>query len=339
MRAFVTGGTGLVGSHLVDVLLAHGWEVRVLTRSPTKAQRLTAQGMTAFVGDLTRPKFQNALRGCDVVFHAAGWIELGVRDGRPMFDVNVTGTANLLTLVRKEHVPRFVFTGTAGVFAPAPPDSPATETSEARAVTEDPYVVTKFQAHNLVVGEMHAGLPISVVLPAAVFGPRDTNDLGRTLARLARNRLRVVPSGFGCNTWTHGADIAEGHLLAATRGKPGETYLLGDRILTFYEFLRHAAEASGVRPPRWRVPASIARLAARGSEIRAGLAHRAPRLSRAALDLAAIDLAVDASKARKQLGWQPRPFEDRIRETMAWYVREYRARGARMPFKSGDAYA
>ncbi|MGQ0797712.1 MAG: NAD-dependent epimerase/dehydratase family protein [Methanobacteriota archaeon] len=337
MRAFVTGGTGLVGSHLVEALLARGWDVAVLTRDPSRARGLAARGVAVIEGDLTRPKFQAEMGRADVVFHTAGWIELGVRDGRRMFDVNVTGTANLLAIARKEGVARVVYTDTAGVFAPAHPERPATEASEARAVIDDPYVVTKVQAHNLVVGEMHAGLPVTAVLPAAVFGPRDTNDLGRTLGRLVRGRLGTLPAGFGVNTWTHAADVADGHLLAATVGRPGEMYLLGDRVLTVYEFLRLAADVAGVPPPARRVPLRAARLVARLSEARASLSRRPPRLPLAALDLASIDLAVDASTARRDLGWSPRPFEERLRETVAWYVEEYRVRRAPLPVKPGGA--
>src|SRR3989442_6258238 len=104
----------------------------------------------------------------------------------------------------------------------------------------DPYVTSKVQAHQLAVAEMHAGLPLTIVLPAAVFGPGDTGQLGRTLALLARGRLPRLPRGFGANTWTHAAGIAPGHVLAATRGEAGELYLLGDRGLPVVEVYRKA---------------------------------------------------------------------------------------------------
>ncbi len=116
MRAFVTGGTGLLGRHLVDALLARGWEVSVLTRDRTRAKDLEARGVKVAVGDVTRPTFGSNLSHADVVFHAAAWFEFGVRDGRRMFDINVTGTANVLSLARTENVPRVVVTGTAGIW-------------------------------------------------------------------------------------------------------------------------------------------------------------------------------------------------------------------------------
>src|SRR6266568_4961896 len=295
MRAFVTGGTGLIGRQLVDLLLEGGWDVAVLTRDPARGKDLEARGVHLVVGDVTRPRFQAA--------------------------------------VSRENVGRVVYTSTAGVFAPASKDHPATEASPVQTVLPDPYVSSKVQAHQLAVNEMHAGLPVTIVLPAAVFGPGDTGQLGRSLALLARGRLPRLPKGFGTNTWAHAADIAEGHVLAATRGKPGELYLLGDRVLSVVEFYRMAAEAAGVAPPKPNVPMALARLAARFSEANARFAGRTPLLSRAALDLAAVDIVIDATKARTQLGWTPRPLEERIRETMVWYVRTYRGRRATLPVK------
>src|SRR5881296_3382553 len=293
MRAFVTGGTGLIGRPLVDLLLADGWEVHVLTRDPSRAKNFEARGAQLVPGDVTRPGFETAMARADVVFHVAGLYEIAFRDPRRIHDVNVTGTSNVFAAARRENVGRFVFTGTAGVFAPTPRNRPATESSAVQTALDDPYVTSKVQAHQLAVAEMHAGLPLTIVLPAAVFGPGDTGQLGRTLALLARGRLPRLPRGFGVNTWTHAADIARGHVLAATRGKPGELYLLGDRVLPIVEFYRKAAEAAGVKPPNPSVPFGLARLAARFSEANARLAGRTPVLSRVALDFARVDIVVD----------------------------------------------
>ena len=101
MRAFVTGGTGLVGRPLVEALLQKNWEVAVLTRAPTRAKDLEARGARIVHGDVTRPGFEAAMARADVVFHAAGWLELGIRDVQRMFDVNLLGTRNVLAMARQ----------------------------------------------------------------------------------------------------------------------------------------------------------------------------------------------------------------------------------------------
>ena len=94
MRAFVTGGTGLIGRPLVDLLLADGWEVSVLTRNPSRAKDLEARGARIVPGDVTHPPLDPAMSRADVVFHVAGLYEIAFRDPGRIHDVNVTGTAN-----------------------------------------------------------------------------------------------------------------------------------------------------------------------------------------------------------------------------------------------------
>ncbi len=338
MRAFVTGGTGLIGRHTIDALLAGGWEVWALVRDPSRAADLASRGVRLIPGDITHPDFVHDLAGVDVLFHHAAWFEVGVRDYQAMYDVNVAGTGNVLSLARQEHVPRVVMTSTAGLY-PSTRDRPATEASVPSAILDDPYVVTKLQAHELAVKAMRAGQPVTIVAPSAVFGPRDTNQLGQSLAMLVRRRLPMLPSGFGMNTWVHAADVAEGHLLAATVGRPGEVYFLGDRVLSMYDFLGAAAAAAGMKAPRGRVPMGLVQLVARLSEWRARRAGRTPLLSRKGLQFSQLDVVVDASKARRELGWTPKPFEDRVKETMAWYVRTYAHTDAPLPVKRAGASA
>jgi dihydroflavonol-4-reductase len=336
MRAFVTGGTGLIGHHVVETLLSHGWEVAVLTRDLERARDLVSRGVRVVQGDVRRPDFGQELVGIDVLFHCAAWYEVGVRNAQVMSDVNVNGTANVFSLARKEVVPRIVYTSTAGLFRGSRA-SPATEKSSPAATVDDPYVTTKLQAHNLAVKEMSAGLPLTIVAPGGVFGTGDTSQFARSLALLVQGRFRTLPSGFGTNAFTHAADVAEGQLLAATVGRPGETYFLADRVMTLYEFLNEAARAASVDPPRRRVPMSLARLAARISEVRSRSGESTPLITRTALELSSLDVVVDSTKARKELGWSPRPFEDRLRETMVWYVSAYGRRGAPLPVKPSGA--
>ncbi len=336
MRAFVTGGTGLLGSHLVEALLARGWEAAILTRDPERAQGLAARGVRVVRGDVRHSDLGNELAGVDVLFHSAGWYEVGVRDHQGMMDVNLQGTENVLSLARREHVPRIVYTSTAGLYLGSR-SHPATEETPVAAAIPDSYVISKLQAHEVVLREIQRGLPATIVAPGGVFGPRDTSQFARSLALLVQGRLRSLPAGFGTNTFTHAADVAEGEFLAATIGRPGETYLLADRVMPLYEFLDAAARAVAVDPPRRRVPMSLARLAALGSEFRARFGTETPMISRAALRLAALDVVVDSTKARRQLGWSPHPFEDRLRETMAWFRETYGREGAGLPVKPAGA--
>ena len=155
MRAFVTGGTGLIGRHVVDALLAGGWEVWALVRDPARAADLAARGVRIVPGDVTRPDFVHDLAGVDVLFHHAAWFEVGVRDYQAMYDVNVAGTVNVLSLARQENVPRIVVTSTAGLF-PSSRARPATGTAAPSPHPDDPHAVTKLPTHEGAVKAMHS---------------------------------------------------------------------------------------------------------------------------------------------------------------------------------------
>src|SRR5438552_1856742 len=203
VRAFVTGGTGLIGRPLVDLLLADGWEVSVLTRNPSRAKDLEARGARIVPGDVTHPPLDPAMSRADVVFHVAGLYEIAFRDPGRIHEVNVTGTANVFAAARRENVGRIVFTGTAGVFAPTPRNRPATESSAVQTALDDPYVTSKVEAHEVAVAEMTAGLPLTIVLPAAVFGPGGTGDRlpGHRRGRVeGANGARVEPETVGGST-------------------------------------------------------------------------------------------------------------------------------------------
>src|SRR5947209_20164494 len=170
MRAFVTGGTGLLGRPLVETLQEDGWEVTVLTRDPVRAKDLEARGVQIVEGDVTRPRFNASLARADVVFHVAGLYEVGLREFRRMIDVNVTGTANVLAAARRENVGRVVFTSTAGVFAPTPRDRPATESAPAQTALPAPYVTSRAQAHHPPAAEVQGRVSAASATQAAVSG-------------------------------------------------------------------------------------------------------------------------------------------------------------------------
>src|SRR5256712_13827352 len=127
MRAFVTGGTGLLGRPLVETVHEDGWEVTVLTRDPVRGKGLEARGVQIVEGHVPRPRFNASLARADVVFRVAGLYEVGLREFRRMIDVNVTGTANVLAAARRGNVGRVVFTTTAGGFSPTPAARPGPE--------------------------------------------------------------------------------------------------------------------------------------------------------------------------------------------------------------------
>ncbi len=321
MKVFVTGATGCLGRQLLQLLLAHDCEVTALVRTFDRARSLPAS-VRAVPGDITRrASLRSGMRGAEVVFHAAAATQLavGARDTARLGRVNVDGTREVLELAAELGGPRVVFTSALEIYGDTGgqvfdeahlPPSPRLESEYARS---------KRRALLEVVEPMQAqGLPVVVVCPGALYGPGDLSPRGRLLRRYARRRLPVMIGPETAYCWTHAADVAAGHWLAATLGRPGETYILAGPALSLREFFAAAERATGLPAPRVWLPAGLARGLARG------LGRVRPDLSETVRGFSGLTYLARSDKARQELGWQPRSLESGLSETVGWYVEQER---------------
>ncbi len=306
MKVFVTGATGCLGRQLIDVLLAHDCEVTALVRTFDRARSLP-DAVRTVAGDVTRrTSLRAGMRGAEVVFHAAAWTRLGTqpRDYPLMQRINVDGTREVLELAADLGGPRVVFTSTLEIYGDTggqvldevhQPPSP-------RLASE--YARSKRRALVEVVQPMQAlGLPVIVVCPGALYGPGDTSPRGRLLRRWAQRRLPVMIGPETAFSWTHAADAAAGHWLAATKGLPGETYFLAGPRLSQKEFFSIAEHLTGWPAPKLWLPAGLARLLA------GWLRRVRPGLAEVLRSFGGITYLARSDRAQRELGWQARPVE------------------------------
>ncbi len=323
MKVFVTGGTGCLGRQLIRLLLAHDCEVTALVRTFDRARSLPASVRTV-PGDVTRrASLRSGMRGAEVVFHAAASIQLGVgsRDAARLQRINVDGTREVLELAAELGGPRVVFTSALEIYG----DTSGQVFDEAHLPRsprpESEYARSKQRALLEVVEQLQAqGLPVVVVCPGAFYGPGDLSLGGRLLRRYARRRLPVMIGPETAFCWAHAADVAAGHWLAATLGRPGETYILAGPALSLREFFAAAEQATGLPAPRVWLPAGLARGLARA------LARVQPALAETLRSFSGLTYLARSDKARQELGWQPRPLESGLSETVRWYVEQERLR-------------
>ena len=318
MKAFVTGGTGFIGSHLIRELLAHGYAVTALVRTFERAQRLP-RDVRAIPADITKPEsFQNALAGAEVVFHLAGVMGVSARlRGRAKEQarvqrINVEGTRHVLELALAAGVPRIVYASSVVVYG----------NTRGRVVDEgyrmEPpefettYQRTKFLAHYDVAAPMQArGAPLVIAVPGAVYGPGDLSPMQGVLRRLRRGRLPVMIGPENVRPWVYVEDVARGLRLCAERGRAGEAYNLTGPGATMREFFDECARASGARPPLLWLPSAWARWAARVLE------RPAPGWAEQFKLLSGVTYLACADKAANELGWQPQPLAEGLRATLA----------------------
>lgn len=323
MIAVVTGSTGFIGSHLVDALLARGDTVRALVRpeTPAAARDPRIESFQADLLDDRSVRDSRVWEGAAQVFHLAG-----VTRGRTLSHFragNVFPTANVLAALaaRPGKRPHVVLVSSQAAAGPASSaDTPVREGD--RPVPVEAYGRSKLQAEQAVV-RYRDDLPITIVRPAAVYGPRDRDFLAAFRQASRRVALHAVPREHAFSV-VHVADLVAALLRAAERpAAAGRTYFVaGDAPITWGQLYDEVAAAAGSRPIQLQVPRSAVRMAARAGDLLSSLTGRATLLNsnKAALARPRWWLC-DASRARAELDWQATvPLQVGVRETYNWYV-------------------
>jgi dihydroflavonol-4-reductase len=322
-RYVVTGATGFIGAEVAKQLRTRGHQVVALVRSPEKASLLAKLGCTLHVGDITEPAtLPSAMAGADGVFHLAAWYRIGVPAARALATaVNVEGTRHVLQAMRAAGVPKGVYSSSLAV------------NSDTRGVVVDEsyyydgphlsvYDETKWEAHyRVALPAITEGLPLVVVLPGVVYGPGDTSAIHDLLVRHLRRRLPFVPAGTSY-CWAHVDDIAHAHIEAMERGRSGERYIIAGPVHTVIEAMRIAARTSGRRAPFGTIPARLLRGLARLAEAVESVVTLPPGASAEMLRVAAgVTYLGSADKARRELGFAPRPLDEGLRHTLEHEMR------------------
>jgi dihydroflavonol-4-reductase len=319
--AFVTGGTGFLGGAIVQRLVALGRPVRALTRSDEGARKLRALGAEPVRGDvLDRGTLRDAMRGCGVVYHAAGVNAFCLRDTSPLFEVNVQGSLNAVHAAADASVGRVVYTSSAATLGEAG-GSHGTESSPHRGWFLSSYERSKFEAERAVLAAAHTcGIEVVSVNPASVQGPGRATGTARLLLDYLNGKLKhVVDSTISL---VDVADCTEGHLLAESRGEPGERYVLSGATLTIRDGVRLLERLTGIEGKVRSLPPALALAAAAAVETVARLRRRNPRVCRELVRTALHGHAYDGSRAVQELGLRYTPVEETIRRTIDWFMEQ-----------------
>ena len=313
----VTGATGFLGWHVAHRLLARGEKVRALVRDTGRVRELDGE---IVVGDLRDPKsLERAAAGCGVVYHVAADYRLWVKDPAELHRSNVEGTRNLLTAARDAGVERVVYTSTVGCIgmhgdALGNEDSPVDLGQMSGA-----YKRSKFEAEQVALEFAHAGFPVVIVNPTAPIGDRDfrPTPTGKIVVDYLKGDLPAfIDTGLNL---VDVEDTAEGHLLACARGVSGERYILGSENLTLQQILTRLAAISGGKAPRWRIPYAVAYAAGLASTGWANLTGQEPRAPIDAVKMARQKMFVSLDKAKRALGFTPRPVDGALKRAVDWF--------------------
>ncbi|HEX8053357.1 MAG TPA: NAD-dependent epimerase/dehydratase family protein [Thermoleophilaceae bacterium] len=316
-RALVTGATGKVGGAVARALLARGDSVQALVRSPERAARLLPAEVELVRGDVTDARsVEAAVAGCSLVFNAMGLPEQWTADPDVFDRVNARGTETVVRAARAAGVARVVHTSTIDVF-----HAGRGERFDESRVADYPkgtiYERSKQRAEELALAARD-GMELVICNPAGVYGPTPASSVSiddDLFAPLVAGALPALPpGGLGL---CFDAGVAEGHLLAAERGRDGERYILCDRHVTLRSLAREVVGVArrGRVPPT--LPAPVARAMAEAGEALARTAGVSPLLARGQLHFFRWNAAPDSTKAQEELGWEPTALEDGLKAAVA----------------------
>jgi dihydroflavonol-4-reductase len=327
-KTLVTGGSGFIGSHLVRTLAARGDELRLLARRDSNLDHLEEIDFERVTGDITdRRAVRRAMKDAELVFHVAGSTSMRSADRERTFEVNVTGTRNVVEEAVRADVQQVVHTSSAGAIGPARPGGTADESQVFSAGHLGiAYVNSKHEAEVEAMRAAAHGLALVIVNPTFVLGPDDPSGTSNSLVK--RVMLRQIPFYVdgGLNI-VDVRDVAKGHLQAAAKGKPGERYILGGRNFTLGRLFADIGRISGVPPPPVKVSPRLTNTAV-GAARRVGFPVP---VSEDELRSAEQWWTYRSTKAKKELGFKPRPHEETLEDTVHWQAERLGDRVGRAP--------
>jgi dihydroflavonol-4-reductase len=321
--ALVTGANGFVGCHVVRALLARGTHVRALVRNEADLRGLEGIDCELVLGDLRdRKAVEQAVRGCNEVYHVAADYRLWVLDEEPMYAANVGGTRNVINAAHAAGVRRIVYTSTVGALGIGEDGVGREDTPVSLNDMVGPYKRSKFLAQAEALKAAAEGVPVVIVNPSTPVGPLDykPTPTGRIIVDFLNCRMPAyLDTGLNLVAVE---DCARGHLLAAELGRIGEKYILGGENLTLHQMLLQLAEFSALPAPRIRIPFAAAFGFALGAEaVARTITHRPPRASLTEVRMARKKMFFDSAKARAELGYQAEPVRPALQRAIDFYRR------------------
>jgi dihydroflavonol-4-reductase len=312
---FLTGGSGWVGGALLRRLVADGRHVRALARSAIASEVVRSRGGEPVRGDLLQPgDWEKRLAGCAILYHVAGEVAMCDRD---RLEVNVAGTRNIVAAAGRAGVRRIVLTSSAATIG----EARGTVGSEATAPPKkwlSAYARSKHLAEQVAFADAaRLGIELVAVNPSSVQGPGRTHGSARIFIGFLRGKLRWAVETRMPLVFVD--DAINGHLLAASRGKAGERYLINGWSPTVTEAVALLSRISGLERRVRYLPGWMFSGAAGTVAVAWRLVGKEPPLCRAMAREVRHGHVFDSSKAERELGLKFTPPEEWLAKTVRWY--------------------
>jgi dihydroflavonol-4-reductase len=320
MTTLVTGAAGFLGSHVARQLVARGETVRVLMRASSSNRAISDLSLEYVTGDLRdAASLDRAMAGVKRVYHVAADYRLWAKRSQDIYDSNVGGTKNLLAAAKRAGVEQLIYTSTVATIAVDRPELPNEFTDAKLEEMVGHYKRSKWMAEREALQAAKEGLPVIVAMPTTPVGPWDwkPTPTGKIILDFLNGKMPgYVETGLN---FVGVEECAAGHLLAAERGKVGERYLLGSENLTLKGLLDLLAQITGLRAPGMKIPHGVALGVAYVESAFSRLVGKEPQIPVEGVKIARHKMFVDASRAQRELGFQPGPVAAALERAVRWY--------------------
>ncbi|MCV7150207.1 NAD-dependent epimerase/dehydratase family protein [Mycolicibacterium pyrenivorans] len=322
-KKLVIGGSGFVGSNVVRKLVERGEDVRVMLRETSSTKAIDDLDVEHCYGDVfDDDALRRAMTGCDVAFYCVVDARAWLRDPSPLLRTNVEGLRHVLDAALAADLERFVFMSTIATLAVSTDGTPVTEDDPCNWYSDGgAYTQCRVDAENLVLSyAKDKGLPAVALCISNTYGPRDWQPTphGGLIAAISAGKAPFYFQGIGQEV-VGIEDAAEAMVLASHKGRIGERYIISDRFMTTRELHALAAEAGGVRAPWIAIPRRVLLALSSAAQLFGDLTGREVKFVRRAFNMVDKMSPLDHSKAERELGWKPAPFEDSIQKAVAFY--------------------
>jgi dihydroflavonol-4-reductase len=320
MTTLVTGAAGFLGSHVARQLVARGESVRVLMRPSSSNRAISDLPLEYVTGDLRdAASLDRAMAGVKRVYHVAADYRLWAKRSKDIYDSNVGGTKNLLAAAKRAGVEQLIYTSTVATIAVDRPELPNEFTDAKLEEMVGHYKRSKWMAEREALQAAKEGLPVIVAMPTTPVGPWDwkPTPTGKIILDFLNGKMPgYVETGLN---FVGVEDCAAGHLLAAEKGKVGERYLLGAENLTLKGLLDLLAQITGLRAPGMKIPHGVALGVAYVDTVFSRLVGKEPQIPVEGVKIAKHKMFVDASRAQRELGFQPGTVAGALERAVRWY--------------------
>lgn len=318
----VTGGGGFIGMHLVKQLLDQGEVVKVLEISDATFPK-DVEVIRGSITDVNTVR--DALKGVDHLFHLAANPYLWAHNKKIFDQINYEGTRVVLSEAKRVTIKKVVYTSTESILSTRPSKNQPIHSSVV-PVLEDmpgPYCRSKFLAEQEAFKAAQEGLPVVIVSPTLPIGPGDRRLTPPT--QMILNFLNhKIPAYLDCKlNVVDVRDVAQGHILAAERGRPGERYILGNQNIQLSELLQLLEEISGLVMPKAKIPHWLALIVSVFSELTADyITRKPPQAPLTGVRLAGRSLFFESDKAVRELGFKQNPIRQALIDQVEWLLQE-----------------